>query len=101
MSDANRGISPVTMVLDNESVITVSGNLDASTAPDLKRMVLDFFALTDRPDTDVLTLDLSTVSACDEAARDVVRYARVVCAERSVALRVVPSAPVSRALTAN
>jgi len=91
----------VTMVLDDEAVITVSGALDATTAPDLKRLVTDFFELADRPDTDVLTLDLSSVSACDEAARDLVRYARSVCADRAMALRVVPSAPVSRALTKN
>jgi hypothetical protein len=99
MSDVKRGLSPATMVLDDEAVITVSGALDATTAPDFKRMVTDFFEGGDRPDTDVLTLDLSSVSACDQAARDLVRYAQSVCADRAMALRVVPSAPVSRALT--
>jgi hypothetical protein len=99
MSDVKRGLSPVTMVLDDEAVITVSGALDATTAPDFKRMVTDFFDLPDRPDIDVLTLDLSSVFACDQAARDLVRYAQSVCADRAMALRVVPSAPVSKALT--
>jgi STAS domain-containing protein len=99
MSDVKRGLSPATMVLDDEAVITVSGALDATTAPDFKRMVTDFFEVADRPDTDVLTLDLSSVSACDQAARDLVRYAQSICADRAMALRVVPSAPVSRALT--
>jgi anti-anti-sigma regulatory factor len=99
MSDVKRGLSPATMVMDDEAVITVSGALDATTAPDFKRMVTDFFEVGDRSDTDVLTLDLSSVSACDQAARDLVRYAQSVCADRAMALRVVPSAPVSRALT--
>jgi ABC-type transporter Mla MlaB component len=92
--------SPVTIFIDATSGISVTGTLDATTLPELNRTVTDFFDLADTAEIDVLTLDLSTVSTCDRAASAAVRHAQTVCAERSVALRVVPSEAVRQVMTA-
>ena len=81
----------MTIFVDGTSGISVTGTLDATTLPELNRSVIEFFAVADATELDVLTLDLSTVSACDQAASAAVRHAQSVCAERAVALRVVPS----------
>jgi ABC-type transporter Mla MlaB component len=92
--------SPVTIFVDGTSGISVTGVLDASTLPELNRSVSDFFELADITELDMLTLDLSTVTACDAAASAAVRHAQSVCAERAVALRVVPSEAVRQVMTA-
>lgn len=92
--------SPVTILVDGTAGISVTGTLDATTIADLNRSVTDFFEVTDTSDLDVLTLDLSTVSACDHAVSAAVRHAQSVCAERAVALRVVPSEAVRQVMTA-
>jgi hypothetical protein len=92
--------SPVTIFVDGTSGISVTGTLDATTIADLNRSVTDFFEVTDTSEMDVLTLDLSTVSACDHAVSAAVRHAQSVCAERAVALRVVPSEAVRQVMTA-
>lgn len=92
--------SPVTIFIDGTSGISVTGTLDATTLPELNRTVTDFFELAGAAEIDVLTLDLSTVSTCDRAASAAVRHAQSVCAERSVALRVVPSEAVRQVMTA-
>lgn len=91
---------PVTIFIDGSSGISVTGTLDHTTLPELNQSVTDFFDQADTSDLDVLTLDLSTVSACDTAASAAVRHAQSVCAEREVALRVVPSEAVRRVMTA-
>ena len=83
--------SPVTIFIDGTSGNSVTGTLDATTLPELNRSVIEFFELAGRPEIEVLTLDLSTVSTCDQAASAAVRHAQSVCSERGVALRVVPS----------
>lgn len=90
--------SPVTIFIDGKSGISVTGTLDATTLPELNRSVNDFFELQDTTGIDVLTLDLSTVSTCDHAASAAVRHAQSVCAERAVALRVVPSEAVRQVM---
>jgi anti-anti-sigma regulatory factor len=92
--------SPVTILVDGTSGISVTGILDAATAVELNRAVIDFFEATDVTTIDVLTVDLSTVSACDHAASLAVRHAQTVCTERGVALRVVPSEAVRQVMTA-
>lgn len=92
--------SPVTIFIDGTSGISVTGTLDATTLPELNRMVTDFFDLAEAADVDVLTLDLSTVSTCDRAVSAAVRHAQSVCADRAVALRVVPSEAVRQVMTA-
>jgi ABC-type transporter Mla MlaB component len=91
--------SPVTIFVDGTSGICVTGTLDASTLAELNRSVVQFFELADTADLDVLTLDLSTVSACDQAVSAAVRHAQSVCADRAVALRVVPSEAVRQVMT--
>jgi ABC-type transporter Mla MlaB component len=91
--------SPVTIFVDGTSGISVTGTLDATTLPELNRSVTAFFELTDTSELDVLTLDLSTVSTCDNAASAAVRHAQSVCADRAVALRVVPSEAVRLVMT--
>jgi anti-anti-sigma regulatory factor len=91
--------SPVTIFIDGTSGISVTGTLDGTTLPELNRTVTDFFELAAAAEIDVLTLDLSTVSTCDSAASVAVRHAQSVCAERSVALRVVPSEAVRQVMT--
>jgi hypothetical protein len=92
--------SAVTILVDERSGISVTGTLDSTTLVELKRMLTDFFDVTDTSESDVLTLDLATVSSCDHAVLEAVRYAMMVCAERSIALRVVPSEEVRRVMTA-
>jgi ABC-type transporter Mla MlaB component len=95
--------SPVTIFVDGTSGISVTGTLDATTLPELNRVVTGFFEQADLAvlaELGVLTLDLSTVSACDAAASAAVRHAQSVCTERSVALRVVPSEAVRLVMTA-
>jgi hypothetical protein len=92
--------SPVTILVDGTSGISVTGTLDATTLPELNRSVTDFFVLADTSELDVLTLDLSTVTACDHAASAAVRHAQSVCADRAIALRVVPSEAVRQVMTA-
>jgi len=91
--------SPVTIFIDGTSGISVTGTLDATTLPELNRRVLEFFELAGASEIDVLTLDLSTVSICDQAASAAVRHAQSVCADRAVALRVVPSEAVRQVMT--
>ena len=86
--------SGVTMFVDRRTQVTVRGNLDAAVAPDLERMAAH--GLTDG--TDVLVLDLSAVSGVDGAAIDTLLRIRAAATERSVLLRLVPSAVVRQAL---
>ncbi|TDV46162.1 STAS domain-containing protein [Actinophytocola oryzae] len=90
--------SPVTILIDGASGISVTGILDATTLPELNRAVLEFFDRAAGSEIDVLTLDLSTVSACDGAASAAVRHAQSVCADRAMALRVVPSEAVRQVM---
>jgi ABC-type transporter Mla MlaB component len=92
--------SPVTIFFDAASGISVTGTLDVTTLPELNNSVLEFFDRVDNTEMEVLTLDLSTVSACDQAASAAVRHAQSVCADRGVALRVVPSEAVRQIMTA-
>lgn len=91
--------SPVTIFVDRESGISVTGTLDATTLPELTRSVTEFFETANTSELELMTLDLSTVSACDQAVSAVVRHAQSLCAERSVALRVVPSEAVRLVMT--
>lgn len=92
--------SPVTFLVDERSGISVTGTLDSTTLVELKRRLTDYFDSTDMSEIDVMTLDLATVSSCDQAVHEAVRHAMAVCAERSIALRVVPSEEVRRVMTA-
>jgi anti-anti-sigma regulatory factor len=92
--------SPVTILVDGTSGISVTGTLDATTLPELNRSVTEFFDVADTAGLELLTLDLSTVSACDHAVSAAVRHAQSTCAERAVALRVVPSEAVRVVMTA-
>lgn len=94
------GPRPVTISVDRKSGISVTGTLDATTVAELNRSLAEFFEEADLSELDVLTLDLSTVSFCDQAVSAAVRHAQSVCAERAVALRVVPSEAVRQAMTA-
>ncbi len=91
-------MSPVTIFVNGCSGISVTGTLDATTVGDLNRSVRDFFESGDLDELEVLTLDLSTVSRCDEAAVAAVRYAQAACTEHGVALRVVPNDAVRHAM---
>ncbi|HEY0454697.1 hypothetical protein [Actinophytocola sp.] len=91
-------MSPATIFVNEGSGIAVTGVLDATTVGDLNKTVRDFFALGDTRDLDVLTLDLSMVTMCDEAAVTAVRHAQAVCAQHELALRVVPNEAVRRAM---
>lgn len=88
----------VTIAVNECSWIVVAGTLDATTVADLNRTVSDFFELEDLENLEVLTLDLSTVTMCDEAAVAAVRHARAACTDHSVALRVIPSDAVRYAM---
>lgn len=90
--------SPVTIFIDGTSGVSVTGTLDATTLAQLNNSVLEFFEQSGATEIDVLTLDLSTVSACDQAASAAVRHAQSVCADRGVALRVVPSEAVRQVM---
>ena len=94
------GPRPVTISVDCKSGICVTGTLDTTTLPELNRSVSEFFEEADLTELDVVTLDLSTVSFCDQAVSAAVRHAQSVCAERAVALRVVPSEAVRQVMTA-
>jgi anti-anti-sigma regulatory factor len=91
-------MSPVTIFVDGCSGISVTGTVDTTTVGDLIRSVSDFFQLDDLDDLEVLTLDLSTVTRCDEAALHAVRHAQAACTEHGVALRVIPSDAVRHAM---
>jgi anti-anti-sigma regulatory factor len=91
-------MSPVTIFVNGCSGVSVTGTLDATTVGDLNRTVSDFFQVEDLGNLEVLTLDLSTVTMCDEAARAAVRHAQAACADHSVALRVIPSDAVRYAM---
>jgi anti-anti-sigma regulatory factor len=91
---------PVTISVDCKAGISVTGTLDTTTLPELHRSVAEFFEEADLSELDVLTLDLSTVSFCDHAVSAAVRHAQSVCAERAVALRVVPSEAVRQVIAA-
>jgi hypothetical protein len=91
--------SPVTILVVGTG-LSVTGTLDATTVVELNRAVSDFFDQRDMAEFDLLTLDLSTVSTCDHAASVAVRHAQSVCADRAVALRVVPSEAVRQVMTA-
>jgi anti-anti-sigma regulatory factor len=90
--------SPVTIFIDGTSGISVTGTLDATTLPDLNRAVLEFFERAAVTEIELMTLDLSTVSACDQAASSAVRHAQSVCTDNGVALRVVPSEAVRQVM---
>jgi hypothetical protein len=90
--------SPVTVFVIEGTGVSVTGVLDATSAPEVNRAVTDFLILGDTRDLDVLTLDLSTVTICDQAAIDVVRHAQAACAQAAVALRVIPNDAVRYAM---
>jgi len=79
------------MFATKQTVITVDGTLDATTVPDLERLVAD------NADTAVLTLDLTAVSSFDQAALDALLRIQSACASP---LRVAPSEPVRASLVA-
>jgi anti-anti-sigma regulatory factor len=91
-------MSPVTVFVNEGAGVSVTGILDATSAPEVNRVVTDFLTLGDICDLDVLTLDLSTVTMCDQSAVDVVRHAQAACAKAAVALRVIPSDAVRYAM---
>ncbi len=91
-------MSPVRIFVNEGAGVSVTGTLDASTVADLNRIVSAFFELEHADGIEVLTLDLSTVTMCDEAALAAVRHARSVCTDHAVALRVVPSDAVRYAM---
>jgi anti-anti-sigma factor len=84
-SSAERKLSPVTMFAHKETVITVKGSLDATTIPDLERMVANNL------DVGVVVLELSAVSTFDQAALDALLRIQATCDDQSVALRVAPN----------
>jgi ABC-type transporter Mla MlaB component len=92
--------SPLTILVNGTSGISVTGTLDATTLAELTRSVAEFFDVANMSELELLTLDLSTVSACDHAVSAAVRHAQSMCAERAVALRVVPSEAVRLVMTA-
>src|ERR1044072_7887302 len=85
-------MSPVTIFVNDAAGATVTGTLDASTVAHLNRTVSDFFELEHADGIDVLTLDLSTVTMCDDAALAAVRHPRARCAEHAGALGAIPKA---------
>jgi ABC-type transporter Mla MlaB component len=94
----NTAMSPVTIFVNEGTGVSVTGTLDVTTVGYLNRAVSDFFRHEHAADLDVLELDLSTVTICDETALAAVRHARAVCTERAVALRVVPSEAVRQVM---
>jgi ABC-type transporter Mla MlaB component len=84
-------MSPVTIFVNEGTGVSVTGTLDLTTVGHLNRAVSEFFAQEHAAGIELLELDLSTVTRCDETALAAVRYARAICTERAVALRVVPS----------
>jgi anti-anti-sigma factor len=95
VSAANRKLSPVTMFAERQLVLTVTGQLDVTTAPDLERIVADQLD----GDTDILVLELSEVSAFDQAGLDALLRTRAACEDLSVVLRVVPGDVVRQVMT--
>jgi len=91
-------MSPAQVFVNEGAGVSVTGILDASTVAQLNRTVSNFFELEHAEGLDVLTLDLSTVTMCDEAALAAVRHARAVCTDHAVALRVIPSDAVRYAM---
>lgn len=91
-------MSPVTVFVNEGAGVSVTGTVDASTMSQVNRVITDFLAMGDTGDLDVLTLDLSTVTMCDNAAVEVVRHAQAMCAKAAVALRVIPSEAVRQAM---
>ncbi|HEY7591688.1 MAG TPA: STAS domain-containing protein [Actinophytocola sp.] len=91
-------MSPAQIFVNEGAGVSVTGTLDASTVASLNRTVSDFFELEQAAGLEVLTLDLSTVTMCDEAALAAVRHARALCTDHAVALRVIPSAAVRYAM---
>jgi ABC-type transporter Mla MlaB component len=91
-------MSPAQVFVNEGAGVSVTGILDASTVAQLNRTVSNFFELEHAQGLDVLTLDLSTVTMCDEAALAAVRHARAVCTDHAVALRVIPSDAVRYAM---
>ena len=91
-------MSPAQVFVNEGAGVSVTGILDASTVAHLNRIVSHFFELEHAQGLDVLTLDLSTVTMCDEAALAAVRHARAVCTDHAVALRVIPSDAVRYAM---
>lgn len=91
-------MSPATIFVNEGAGVSVTGTLDASSVAHLNRAVSDFFDLEHANGLEVLTLDLSTVTMCDETALAAVRHARAVCTDHAVALRVIPSDAVRYAM---
>ncbi len=91
-------MSPASVFVNAGAGVSVRGVLNTTVAPEVNRVVTDFFALGDIADLEVLTLDLSTVTMCDQAALEVVRHAQAVCSKESVALRVIPSEAVRQVM---
>lgn len=89
-------MSPVTIFVNEGTGVSVNGTLDATTVGNLNRTVDEFFA--HHSQLEVLELDLSTVTSCDDAAVAAVRHARAVCTDRGVALRVIPSEAVRQVM---
>jgi anti-anti-sigma regulatory factor len=89
-------MSPVTIFVNEGTGVSVTGTLDGSTVGSLNRTVDDFFVHAG--DIEVLVLDLSTVTSCDDAVVVAVRHARAVCTDRAVALRVIPSEAVRQVM---
>ncbi|OLF16024.1 STAS domain-containing protein [Actinophytocola xanthii] len=83
-------ISTVTVSVHEGAGVGVTGVLDATTVGEVNRVVAEFLAVG-CAELEVLTLDLSTVTACDQAAVEAVRHARALCAKQSLALRVIPN----------
>lgn len=90
--------SPVTIFVNEGTGVSVTGTLDETTVGHLNRAVSGFFQQEHAIGIDVLELDLSTVTRCDDSALAAVRHARAVCTERAVALRVVPSEAVRQVM---
>lgn len=91
-------MSPVTIFVNEGTGVSVTGILDETTVGHLNRAVSGFFQQEHAIGIEVLELDLSTVTTCDEMALAAVRHARAVCTERAVALRVVPSEAVRQVM---
>ncbi len=91
-------MSPVQIFVNEGTGVSVTGTLDVTTVAGLNRAVCDFFEFEHAGGIDVLTLDLSTVTFCDESALAAVRHARAVCTDHEVALRVIPSEAVRHAM---
>lgn len=76
-----------TMLANSHTTVTVCGVLDSGCVPRLKRRLRD----TARSATGALVLDLSAVTACDYGVLELLLHAQAVCADRGIALHVLPS----------